>query len=75
MSRVTLSREQLAGLMPNHFFPKFCYKKDHVVQQCGWNGCDFAVSWTVKKKGMVDWSDELIDHIWKNDHYEIKRSW
>jgi hypothetical protein len=72
---VSLSREQLAALMPNHFFPRYCFKKDHIHQRCGWQDCNFEIEWVVKKKGMVDWHPDLIDHIFKNDHYEIKRSW
>jgi hypothetical protein len=71
---VSLSREQIAALMPNHFFPKYCYKGDHIQQRCGWVGCDFQIEWTNKKKGMVVWHEALIDHIFKNDHYSISRA-
>lgn len=71
---VSLSREQIAALMPNHMFPRHYNKKDHITQRCGWAGCDFTISWTVEKSGTVDWHPSLIDHIFKNDHYSITRS-
>jgi hypothetical protein len=70
MKYITLSREQVAAALSD-FFPRMAYKKDTVTQRCGWNACTFEVTWTVKKKGMVDWHPDLIDHIWKNDHYSV----
>ena len=69
--RITLSREQLVAAMPDRF-PRLVRKGEVVHQTCGWHGeCPFVVEWTQKRKGIVDWHPDMIDHIWKSDHYEV----
>lgn len=70
---ITLSREQVDVLIhaQNHFFPQVVRKGDTVTQYCGHPSCRFKVEWVQQKKGEVCWHEDLITHIFKEEHYVV----
>lgn len=69
----TLSREQVDAMIHDSstYFPRVVRKGDTVTQRCDHPACRYEISWTVEKKGVVDWHEDLITHIFKEEHYII----
>lgn len=70
---ITLSREQVEVLLKrqNHFFPRIIRKGETVTQTCGHPACRYEITWVQQKKGEVGWHEDLITHIFKEEHYVI----